>query len=45
MILKCLECEERIDTQSEKVQLVKIGGSYKCIRCRGFKFVVEALDK
>lgn len=45
MILKCCECKEVIDTKSKKFQLVKIGNSYKCIRCRGYKFIIEKLDK
>jgi DNA-directed RNA polymerase subunit RPC12/RpoP len=44
VILKCMDCGEKIDTTTIKANLVKIGNSYKCIRCRGFKFVIEEID-
>ena len=44
MKLKCIECGEIIDTKSKKFQLIKIGNSWKCVRCRGYKFIIEELD-
>ena len=51
MILKCIDCGEKFDTEildpnlepTFKNKLIKIGNSYKCIKCRGYKFVIEEL--
>lgn len=42
MKLKCNECGECIDTEKDnlKSKLVRIGNSYKCIKCRGYKFLI-----
>jgi len=45
MKIQCCDCKEIIDTKSNKIQLVKIGNSYKCIRCRGFRFLIIKIDK
>lgn len=43
MIIKCADCGEKIEIPKEKIRLMKIGKSYKCYKCRGFKFIIEEL--
>ena len=44
MILKCIDCGGKIDTENDWNKLVKIGNSYKCIKCRGFRFIIEEMQ-
>jgi hypothetical protein len=46
MILKCKDCGYKMDTNEEEkeVQLIKIGNCWHCIKCRGYKFIIEEID-
>jgi hypothetical protein len=46
MKLKCNDCGAIIDTtkQTTKVELIKIGNCWHCIKCREYKFIIKEID-
>jgi len=43
MILKCKGCGNKIDTDKEAKELIKIGNCWHCIKCRDYKFIIEEI--